>query len=1099
MTHVVGVGYVPVRFATRTSERKWHIGGMPLRIAGCLLLAVGWAPSVSLANITANSTASLAQPALSSDGRHFAFASRGNIWIAPINGGAARLLSTHGSSESHPMYSPDGTRLIIQSARTGFSNIYVVTIATGEVTRLTFADADEIVDGWSADGRWVYFSSPVRSMPVAEPALRQYGIYRVSSAGGTPMPVCEESFLSVFQSASSPDGAKIAFLAKGGAPVQWWRNGHANGDTNELWLKTIDSGEYQRLLPGTAKHGWPMWSADGKWIYFVSDQGGTENLWRVPANGGPPALITHFSDGRVLWPSIDSLGDILFERAFEIWRYSAKSGRALKIQVTLPTRDRSPARRVAASQFDAMAVSADGTKMAVIARGHIFTTSLAEGGVLQRLTMTPGAESDLAWSPDGTRLAYACETGISQVICEYDLRSNRQRVLSRAGSFDGHPVYSPDGNWLVYTHGRSEMRMIKTVTAPGAVDRTIGEGRTLFSGALGATWLGVLRGGYPAWSPDGRWIAFSVIDRFAFSNIYVVEVQSGKARQVSFYADNQVGLISWSPDSSYLLFSSAQRSEDPALMRIDFPRTSYTNNEVPDVKSVLNPEEQIPPTGLSSYNDESRGEQSEVQKRIVKVPLGIPAFKPSISPNGQLLVFSSPNGEYENLYLWDLRGNKGAGSPRQITSDGASKTRFYFTPDSTGGWYLAGGKAFSIKFGADGASNVSIVADEEIDFELEKHTVFDEVWSAIDREFYASDMRGHDWRALRKKWAPLVAGTVTAEELTRDLNLMIGELDVSHSGIEPSTIPELRVGALGLEFDRAAYEDGKKLLISGLVPGGPAASAGSIKPGMAVTAVNGVRIIPQTNFSSLLVDQIGKQVQLTITDFHKTWSVSVRPIAVPDLAALRYRQWVQERCRYVDMLSGGKLSYVHVPDMGSSALTNLEWDLGSKSRSSDGVILDLRHNGGGFFSGRILDLLTRYEYLTHTARDMPPMASRGVLGQRSLLLPTILIVDESTVSDGENFAEGYRYLGLGSIVGVPTAGWNSYGTGKFLIDGSLLRIPTMRTQTLSGNDLEAHSRSVDVLVERMLGDESNGRDRQLEVAVRELLKQSSGRRDKNRR
>jgi len=238
---------------------------------------------------------SLSDPAISPDGREIAFVSGGDIWTVAAAGGEAHLLVTHPATESRPLYSPDGTKMAFISTRTGAGNIYLLTLATGELTRLTYSDRPDSLDGWSHDGKWIYFTSAVNDV------AGQGDIFRMSSSGGTPLEVSHERYLGEFESAPSPDGQTIALMAKGLSFAQWWRNGHAHIDETEVWLKPVaESGKYQMLLKADAKHAWPMWSADGKTLFYMSDASGGENIWAVPVAAPESAKeLTHFKEGRV--------------------------------------------------------------------------------------------------------------------------------------------------------------------------------------------------------------------------------------------------------------------------------------------------------------------------------------------------------------------------------------------------------------------------------------------------------------------------------------------------------------------------------------------------------------------------------------------------------------------------------------------------------------------------------------------------------------------------------------------------------------------------------------------------------------------------------
>src|SRR5947209_7902166 len=202
---------------------------------------------------------SFGEPALSPDRSEVAFVSGGDIWTVPATGGEAHLLVSHPATESRPLYSPDGKRLAFTSTRTGNGDIYVLTFATGEVKRLTYSDSKDLLDGWSRDGKWLYFSSDVNDINQAQ------DIFRVSVNGGTPLEVARDRFYNEFRGAPSPDGTQLAFVAKGMSSSQWWRHGHSHLDESEIWLKDIaDQGPYRRLVAEDGKQGWPMWSVDGK-------------------------------------------------------------------------------------------------------------------------------------------------------------------------------------------------------------------------------------------------------------------------------------------------------------------------------------------------------------------------------------------------------------------------------------------------------------------------------------------------------------------------------------------------------------------------------------------------------------------------------------------------------------------------------------------------------------------------------------------------------------------------------------------------------------------------------------------------------------------
>ena len=319
---------------------------------------------------------------------------------------------------------------------------------------------------------------------------------------------------------------------------------------------------------------------------------------------------------------------------------------------------------------------------------------------------------------------------------------------------------------------------------------------------------------------------------------------------------------------------------------------------------------------------------------------------------------------------------------------------------------------------------------------------------------------------------------------------MVGELNASHLGIHSPGKFMVSVGRLCAKFDRGVYERTGKLKVTEVTPFGPAAVAG-LKPGDYVLAVDGEGVNERTNLDTLLDRKVGHRVALTVSpdaegrDLHE---VAVMPVDVLTEKTLTYRAWVEQNRAYVEQASGGRLGYVHIADMGKAALARLTADLDARASNSDGVVVNVRGNTGGFASPYVLDVFARRGYLTMTRRGTEPTPGRPYVGQRSLELPTVLITNRQSVSDAENFTEGYRALGLGKVVGEPTAGGVIFTSEVQLLDGSSFRIPMSKVSARDGSGLEAHPRPVNVEALRPVGEATAGKDSQLDAAVQTLLK-----------
>jgi tricorn protease len=1048
---------------------------------------------------------SLSDPAISPDGREIAFVSGGDIWTVAAAGGEAHLLVTDPATESRPLYSPDGTKLAFVSTRTGAGDIYVLTLATGELMRLTYSDRPDSLDAWSHDGKWIYFTSAVNDV------AGQGDIFRVSSAGGTPLEVSRERYLNEFESAPSPDGQTIALMAKGLSSAQWWRNGHAHIDETEVWLKPVaESGKYALLVKADAKHAWPMWSTDGKTLFYMSDASGAENIWAVPvATPASAKELTHFKEGRVLWPSIGDGGKtIVFERNFTVWKMETATGKAERVPITLRGLPASPGvTHVTETNFNTMALSPDGKKIAVIAHGEVFAASAKDGGEAQRLTRTPTAESGPVWSADSMKLVYRSESGTGEGsghnLVMYDFATGKETILTHAGNEDENPRWSPDGKSVAYQRNDKELHVLTVPAQAGAAvtDHVVASGE--------------LPRASVAWSPDSQWVAYTADDSRSFRNVYVVPATGGESHPVSFLANGETGGVTWSPDGRYILFDTAQRSEQVQIARVDLlphvpkyredefrdlfrPSKTPGTPTTPGVTPSPSTEEEKPATPHPAADAKKKPEPVKIvfegiRDRLTLLPLGLNAEEPVISPDGKTLLFGARTANQQSLYTYNLDElSKEPPVARQLTSTPGRKSDYIFGPDNKDVFYLENGMVKSIAVEARTPKTIAISAPMQIDFDAEKKVVFEEAWETLNRRFYDANFNGKNWLKLHDEWAPYIAGVKTSDELRRDINLLIGELNSSHSGINRGMGPgngppqPVQVGNLGLRFDREAYEAGKGLVVREVIALGPAAIEGSIKPGDRLVSVNG-EAIDAKNLDGMLEDTVGKRVVLRIETAGKTREAVVRPVSSTGAVGLLYRQWVESRRALVDRVSGGKIGYVHIADMSDASLQQLYIDLDAQNEAKKGVVVDVRNNNGGYINGYALDVFTRQNYLMMTPRGLSAVPSRQSLGQRALGLPTVLVTNESSLSDAEDFTEGYRSLKLGKVVGEPTAGWIIFTGAQPLIDGSTVRVPGDRIQDLRGQTMEMHPRPVDVEVERLLGETEAGSDAQLERAVKELL------------
>jgi C-terminal processing protease CtpA/Prc len=678
-------------------------------------------------------------------------------------------------------------------------------------------------------------------------------------------------------------------------------------------------------------------------------------------------------------------------------------------------------------------------------------------------------------------VVYVSERNAVNHVILYDFTKRAETQLTGDALPDSSPRFSPDGKTIAFVRGDRELRLVDPATK---------QDKVLASGAIGA----VFSDGPFAWSPDSKWIAYAAAGGSGLSNIYIVEAAGGAPHQISFLANSNVDSICWSPDGTFILYETGQRTEAQQVARINLipppPKFSEEGFE----------------TLFKSEPAHSRGDAATdakppvkpveiifdgIRERISFLPIGLSIDAPTISPDGKSLLFSARVGGQANLYLYSLeaapggrggRGGGGAGA-RQLTSTPGPKSHFQFSSDSKEVFYLERGEVQAMPVETRVARPVNVTAEMDVDFTTEKMAVFEQAWAGQRDRFYDPKYHGRDWNEVRAMYTPLVEGAQTPDELRRLLRMMVGELNSSHSGVSapaPTGGGRAVTGQLGLSFDRDTYEKTGKLKIIEVVPQSPAELA-KIKIGEELRAVDGTAIGPHVSLDELLQHKVDKRVVLDVSGR----DVIVQPVG--SLAEQIYRKWIEDNRAYVAKISNGRLGYVHIRDMSEQALTQLYLDLDAENRARDGVVIDIRNNNGGFVNAYALDVLARRPYLTMTERGAPPAPARTALGQRSLELPTILVVNQHSLSDAEDFTEGYRTLKLGKVVGEPTAGWIIYTNSMELIDGSSMRTPNTLVEGADGKNMENNPRQVDIAVTRPIGESYAGKDSQLDAAVKELI------------
>ncbi|MAF11817.1 peptidase S41 [Candidatus Poribacteria bacterium] len=1065
------------------------------------------------------STAMLRRPALSPDASEIAFAHAGDVWVAPAEGGTALRITSHPSEDYSPAFSPDGESLAFFSGRTGGGNIYVASL-NGDAAprRVTYHGGASPPLSWSPDGAWLYFGSHYTGIGG--------GIYKIAAAGGPPIRVAHDPMESHYNVAVSPDGARVAFNNNG---QQWWRHGHNPAGHSDIWVmaEAADADDYRRLTAYLGLNTRPMWGEDGETTLYVSDRGGEENIWQMSLDGDDDATpVTEFTEGRVTNPSISADGRwIAFERDFRLWRLNVADGAAEPVDTRLHADEKStPVRHETftdrLSEFD---LSADGEKVAFVVHGEVFADladkgdKVKKGGDSFRITDTHARESQLLWHPDSEHVVYVSDrTGHNEVFL-YDFKLREERQLTDSAEGKAAPTFSPDGKWLAYTVGKTDIRLMDAeewTERPFIVNER-------FTGVVTPTDF--------VWSPDSQWVAYVATDANFFDNVHVQNVDERESRQVTFLSNISCGGPLWSPDGKFLVFGTGQYREESLIARVDlvpiapvfteddFHKLFEEDEKDEDERTPDHPESgdaaaetEDDETSDGASGDEEQKDDEEAEPEPVRIDTdgikhrvrfltdpkaGASAMR--IRPDSKTLVYRASHTGQTNLWSLSLEEGKDREPPKQLTSSAGGKGAVRFVKDGKRFYFLESGRIHSSGMdeagGRDGdPKTLNVRAEVEIDFHAEKMQAFDEAWRFMNENFYDAEFHGCDWDAARETFRARVEGARTGDEFRELLNLMVGELNASHLGAGGggSGAPD---AFLGLEFDRAELEQHGRYRITSVLPDSPVTfDEEPARVGEYLLAVDGNDLGDGPSLSQRLQRLSGRRVTLALGDettADDAREIVVKPISGGRHSELRYRGWVRANTEYVHEKSGGRLGYAHVSQMSYPAYMRLIADLDAESHSREGIVVDVRFNGGGHIAPFILDVLARKAYTLSSLRGHYEAPDTNLAGNRIVEKPLILITNEHSGSNTEMFSEGFRRLGLGTIVGKPTAGAVIWTWGWQLLDGTSFRLPRMRVGTLDGENLEGAARPVDIDVDRPLGEAARGVDSQLDTAVSELVAQ----------
>ena len=1069
------------------------------------LLGMTALPVATIAQPSTTDTRLLAQPAI--NGSRIAFAYAGDLWTANVGGSDVRRLTTADGDEQNPSFSPDGSLIAFTANYDGNMDVYVVPSGGGVPTRLTWHPGVDVAQGFTPDGKQVLFTSGRSSY-----TTRYTQLFTVPVGGGavTKLPIPNAASASW-----SPDGKRIAYNPLSPAFLQWKQ--YRGGSASEIWLYDVTTHAVEEIPQPDGRSNDVNAQWIGNTVYFRSDRDGEFNLYSYDPGTKQITRLTNHTDFPILDASVDpGSGKVLYEQAgwLHLLDPAAKSAaQRLTIGVASDLREVRPRYAKGVQYVRNLGLSPSGARVAVEFRGEIVTVP-AEKGDPRNLTNSVGVhERSPAWSPDGSQIAFVSDSGgeYHLVVAQQDGRGRSRTYKLDGNGFYANLSWSPDGQKIVYEDNSESTYLLDLKS--GAAKRIDG------NRVYGPTGLSLMS---HAWSPDSRWIAYTVNTHALVNTLFLYDVQKGESRRVTDGL-SEVTEPTFDASGKYL-YVFASTNAGPVMdwfsqANIDFRRTRsiyaiVLSKELPNPLAKESDEEKVVVVRDSSAQDSARADSGRADTRLT------PPAPPRGGSTATRVDFDGIEYRILALPIADAElSNLQAGEPGQVyylrSTDGQRALHHYnlttrkdevLVPNVGGYIISADGKKvfysqaqnFFISPVAKVQANEGRVAMDNVEVRIDPRAewaqIFDEAWRINRDYFYAPNMHGVNWDANKKKYAQFLPHATTKADVNRIIQWTMSELRVGHhrggggDRLDPPKI--IPGGLLGADYtiDRDRYRITK---VFGGLNWNPELRAPLTEPGVNarvgeyILAVNGVDLRSPTSIYAAFENTTGKIVDLTIgpnADGSGSRTVQVVPIA--NEAQLRSRDWVEGNLRRVDSATNGRVAYVYVPNTAGAGHEYFKRYFYPQAHK-EGIIIDERFNGGGSFADYYIDILRRPQISYWAMRygdDLrtPTAAIQG---------PKAMLINESAGSGGDMLPWMFRNLGLGPLIGKRTWGGLVGILGyPVLMDGGQITAPNFAIWTPDeGWVVENEGVAPDVEVDQTPADVIAGRDPQLERAIKMVM------------
>jgi len=1034
------------------------------------------------------------------NGESVVFTYEDDLWSASIKGGYATRLTSHPGIEAYAHFSPDGKWIAFTGSYDGGYDVYIIPATGGEPKRLTYHPAYDRVVGWTPDGKYVLFVS-YRTL--------KYELYRVDLEGHYPekLPLDQVAYASI-----SPDGKRVAFNRFYSDRMNW--KGYKGGMQQDIWIADIKGKNFKRITSWEGYDNHPMWYAGQ--IFFCSDrEDGRMNIYAYDVKTGKITRCTYHTDWDVEFPEI---GDdrIVYGCRGYLWVYDILTGKSERLTINIPS-DRWRMRDLyvrPGGYLQEIGLGKDGKYCVVQSRGDIYLVATEKEKAVN-ITRTPGSrELHPALSPDGKKIAFFSDrTGEYELyITDAKPGSKWEQITSGYKTYYYHCIWSPDGKKLLF--GDKDYTIFVADIETKSVKKI---DRCCYLKDNEIFW----EVSDYNWSPDSRWVVYSKVEENQNNSIFLYNLEEGKRYRVT---DDRYDDYSpcFDPDGKYIYFLSLRNFTpmlDPFMdnnVNIDVSCVMVVQLRAGEKPPFYEIEEEEENSGSNDTEESTKEDEDTVvidlegiSERIFTVPVESGTYKMLSTYKGHVTFLSRKNygfpgiEEFFNPNSVDYYTLKSLDTKKKklrtvITGIG------YYTLSGNGEKvaYISGSMAGVVETDETSTAGEGLLnwagLKQKVDVFKEYPQIYRDVWRQIRDFFYDPGIHGKDWEAIYHKYEELIPYVATRADMNYIIGHMIGELTASHEyivgrGGPPRTFyMRVNVGLLGADLVpdyRTKRYKFKHIIKSSSwnkkYKNPLIAPHIKIKKGDYLLAIDGVEITTDENYFKYLQNKADEEIEITVgssPELSKGKTYRIKTLYSD--RALRYYEWVENNYRKVQEATGGRVGYMHLTDMDEEGLEQFEQAFRAE-RFRDGLIIDVRNNGGGFVSWFIIDKLERkLKYMTVT-RTFQPMRYPHAVHPG----PIVVICNEGTGSDGEIFTQHFKDLKLGTIVGTPTWG-GLIGIINMipLTDGGMVTQSNVGFANLKGEWIvENRGAQPDIYIENNPGDMLAGKDPQLEKAIEVIM------------